>query len=83
MAESLKQSGQMMGLLGSDPMKRLKSLVFGNFPQLREPGLGQVTANPVFREVSLRASDQRVDFHSGSPIFRSIAENRGSLRRFL
>jgi hypothetical protein len=24
----------MMGLLGSDPVKRLKSLVFGNFPSL-------------------------------------------------
>ena len=36
-----------------------------------------------FAKFGFRASDQRVDFHSGNPIFRSIAENRGSPRRFL
>jgi hypothetical protein len=28
----IEQSGQMMGLLGSDPVKRLESLDFGKFP---------------------------------------------------
>jgi hypothetical protein len=32
-SESLiEQSGQMMGLLGSDPVKRLESPLLGNFP---------------------------------------------------
>jgi hypothetical protein len=36
-AESFEQSGQMMGLLGSDPVKRLESRLIGNLPNDR-PG---------------------------------------------